>query len=146
MWNHTVPFMSQSSHTHPTSEPPIRVLIVDDMSQVREDLRVLLHLSGEIEVVGEASNGAESIHMAELLFPDVVIMDLEMPIMDGIQATRHIKLHRLAHRVVILSVHSEPADIERAMLAGADAFVLKGSSYPALIEAIHQNRIQGDKK
>jgi len=141
-----VPFMSLSNHTPPTSEPLIRVLIVDDMSQVREDLRVLLQLSDEIEVVGEAGNGAESIRMAELLHPEVVIMDLEMPTMDGIQATHHIKQHQLAHRVVILSVHSAPADIERAMLAGADAFIQKGSSYLELIEAIHPKKIQGEKK
>ena len=116
--------------------PKKTVLIVDDMPQVRQDLRLLLQLTSELEVVGEAANGQEAIRQAELLHPDVVIMDVEMPILDGLQATLQIKERNLARRVVILSVHSEPEDERRAMQAGADAFIQKGAPYTTLIQSI----------
>lgn len=126
-----------SESSHPThSRTQVRVLIVDDMPQVRQDLRLLLQLSPEIEVIGEAADGQEAIRQAEELRPDVVVMDLEMPILDGIQATREIKAHHPASRVVILSVHSEPVDTLRAREAGADAFIPKGVPYSTLIQAI----------
>ena len=132
--------MPPSNTTSPSEKSTLRVLIVDDMPQVREDLQVLLQLSNEIEVIGVAGNGLEAIQQAELYHPDVVIMDMEMPVLDGLQATEQIKGRLLAKRVVILSVHSEKDDIERAMRSGADAFVQKGSSYMTLIEAIHPNK------
>ena len=131
-----IPFTSASE----SDNPLIRVLIVDDMPQVRQDLRVLLQLSNEVEVVGEAGDGQEAIKQAELLKPDVVIMDMEMPILDGLEATAQIKKHMLAKRIVILSVHSEPEDRTRAMQAGADTFIQKGSPYSALMESIHPNK------
>ena len=112
------------------------VLIVDDMPQVRQDLRLLLQLTNELEVVGEAANGQEAIQLAKLLHPDVVIMDVEMPVLDGLQATLQIKKHNLAKRVVILSVHSEPEDEASAIQAGADAFIQKGAPYNTLIQSI----------
>ncbi len=123
-----------------SDNPTIRVLIVDDAPQVRRDLCLLLQLSSEVEVVGEAANGQEAIHQAEMLHPDVVIMDINMPILDGFQATRHIKKHEFAKRVVILSVHSEPEDIDRAIEAGADIFIEKGSPYATLMESILSNK------
>jgi DNA-binding NarL/FixJ family response regulator len=78
----------------------IKVLIVDDMVQVRQELCQLLQLTDGIDIIGEASDGQEAILQAERLRPDVVIMDLEMPILDGLQATRQIKQRRLANRVV----------------------------------------------
>jgi len=131
------------NRNHPVSQPTkrlIRVLIVDDMPQVRQELRSLLQLSDEVEIVGEADDGQVAISQAELLRPDVVIMDLEMPILDGLQATSQIKKRMLTKRVVILSVHSEPEDLDRAMQSGADAFVQKGSPYSTLIESIHSNK------
>jgi len=119
-----------------TNKTPIRVLIVDDMEQVRNDLCFLLQVSGEVKVVGEAADVGEAIRQCELLHPDVVLMDLEMPIMDGLQATSQIKQRGLAGRIVILSVHSVPQDISMAMEAGADCFIQKGSSYTALIQSI----------
>jgi DNA-binding NarL/FixJ family response regulator len=123
---------------HPTirKNPKKTVLIADDMPQVRQDLRLLLQLTSELEVVGEAANGQEAIRQAEILHPDVVIMDVEMPILDGFQATLQIKQRNLAKRVVILSVHSEPEDETRAMQAGADAFIQKGAPYTTLIQSI----------
>jgi CheY-like chemotaxis protein len=94
---------------------PIRVLIVDDMPQVREDLRVLLQLSNGTEVVSTAANGKEAIHQAEILNPDAIIVDLEMPIMNGLQAKAEIKRRKISRRVVILSVYSDPETIKQAM-------------------------------
>jgi len=128
------PLASESEH------PCIRVLIVDDMPQVRGELRVLLQISNEVEVIGEAGDGQDAVRQAELLHPDVIIMDMEMPILDGLKATTQIKRLKLARRVVILSVHSEPEDISRAMQAGADIFIQKGSPYSTLMEAILPNK------
>jgi DNA-binding NarL/FixJ family response regulator len=124
--------------TQQTQSPDqiMHVLIVDDMPQVRQELHKLLELSSMVEVVGEASNGLQAISLSEKLSPDVVIMDLEMPEMDGFQATLQIKERHLAKRVVVLSVHTEVKDIERALHAGADAFVLKGADLKSILNAL----------
>jgi DNA-binding NarL/FixJ family response regulator len=117
-------------------QPLVSVLIVDDSFEVLYDLRQLLELSGLVRVIGEAHDGQEALAQAERLSPDVVVMDLEMPGMNGVEATRRIKDRRLARRVVILSVHggSEVMDLVRA--AGADNFVAKGAGYKVLLNAI----------
>jgi DNA-binding NarL/FixJ family response regulator len=112
------------------------VIIADDMPQVREGLSLLLQLTGELEVVGEASNGPEAIQQAEALHPDVMVVDLKMPGMDGCQVTRVIKDRGLAARVIILSIHADPADIERALKAGAEAYIQKGADLSILVRAI----------
>lgn len=114
----------------------VRVLIVDDMPQVLHDLRQLLELSGAVEVIGEARDGQEAIQLAAKLSPEVVVMDLEMPGMDGYEATCQIKSRHPAPRVVILSVHAGPEEREHARAAGADGFVLKGANYKILLNAI----------
>ncbi len=114
----------------------VRVLIVDDMQHVREQLRLLLELTGEVEVVGEAANGLEALGQAQTLRPEVVILDLEMPGGDGFQAAQQIKEHHLADRVIILSVHATAADITRAREEGADAFVEKGASLERLLASL----------
>ncbi len=118
------------------SRQRLRVLIVDDMPHVREQLVLLLELTGQVQVVGEATNGAEAVAQAEALRPEAVIMDLEMPGMNGLQATQQIKALDLAPRVVILSVHETAADIENAREAGADAFVEQGASLERLLAAL----------
>ena len=89
-----------------------------------------------VEVVGEAQNGFEAIRQVQVLNPDVILMDLEMPIMDGYEATRRIKVNPLAPRIIILSVHSSLEDQQRAREAGADYFVVKGTGYEILLNAI----------
>jgi pilus assembly protein CpaE len=116
-----------------------RVLIVDDVPQVRRELRTLLPLLDAIDVVGEAENGPSAIELAAALQPDVVLMDVEMPLMDGLAATRLIKQQCPQCRVVILSIHNEEAVRTRARLAGADAFVDKGAPLAALLQAIQAN-------
>jgi DNA-binding NarL/FixJ family response regulator len=114
----------------------IRVLIVDDAPQVRRDLCQVLELTGLIEVVAEASNGQDAMRLVAEAAPDVVVMDLEMPGMDGFEATRLIRAQGPAPRFVILSVHADPEDIERARAAGADDFVVKGANFNVLVNAI----------
>ncbi len=115
---------------------PVRLLIVDDMPQVWQDLAFLLSLAGHIEVVGEAADGQEAIRLVAALSPDVVLMDLAMPGLDGFQATRAIKARWPACRVVALSVHGYPAARQAAFRAGVDAFVEKGAPLAELLERI----------
>jgi pilus assembly protein CpaE len=117
----------------------IRVLIVDDVPQVRRELRTLLPLLEAIDIAGEAENGPSAIELAAALQPDVVLMDVEMPLMDGLAATRLIKQQCPQCRVIILSIHDEEAVRTRARLAGADAFVDKGAPLAALLQAIQAN-------
>ncbi len=116
----------------------IRVLIVDDVAQVRRELRTLLPLLDAIDVVGEAANGQDAIGLAAALQPDVILMDVEMPIMDGLAATRLIKQQRpqCPPRVVILSIHDDETVRARARSAGADDFIDKGAPLAALLQAI----------
>jgi NarL family two-component system response regulator LiaR len=114
----------------------IRVLIVDDSEQVRQDLRLFLSLIGGVEIVGEASNGLEAVRLAEGSRPQVVLMDLEMPVLDGCAATRQIKALQPACRVIALTIHADEAQQSRALEAGVDVFVIKGASMETLMEAI----------
>ncbi len=127
-----------------TSSPPardaaprvVRVLLVDDRPQVRHELRQLLVLNEPIEIAGEAANGEDAVRLTAELHPDAVVMDLEMPSMDGYEATRRIKNEAPAVRVIILSVHAGSEERRRARAAGADCFVVKGESYQVLVDAI----------
>ncbi len=115
---------------------PIRVLIVDDVPQVRCELGTLLPLVGNFQIVGEAANGAEAIEQAAALQPDVVLMDLEMPIVDGCEATRQIKARQPTGRVIALTIHADAATQQSAYQAGADGFVEKGAPLNVLIQAM----------
>ena len=114
----------------------VRVLLVDDSEPVRRELRQLLELSGVIQVVGEARDGQHGILLAAELTPDVVIMDLEMPGMDGFESTRRIKAQVHAPRIVILSMHAGSENVARARSAGADEFIVKGADFQVLINTI----------
>ncbi|MFN8596303.1 MAG: response regulator transcription factor [Anaerolineae bacterium] len=119
---------------------PIRVLIVDDRPQVRQDLCTLLPLAGDFQVVGEAANGAEAIEQATVLQPDVILMDLEMPMVDGYEATRQIKARRSACRIVALSIHTGEAARHKAAQAGVDGFIEKGAPLSSLLQAMTLGR------
>ena len=114
----------------------IRLVLVDDQGTVRQGLRMLL-LEPDIAVVGEASNGKEALALVQQLCPDVVLMDIEMPEMDGISATA--ALHSIVPQsaVVILSIHEDNVTQARARVAGAAAFVAKRGSTNELLAAIH---------
>ena len=117
---------------------PTRVLIVDDVEQVRRDLSTTLTLAGEIEIVGEAPNGLEAIHLTESLQPDVILMDLEMPVMDGYEATRQIKTYSPSCRVVALTVHGYEEARRKAYQSGVDAFIIKGEPVETIVQTILQ--------
>lgn len=116
----------------------IRILIVEDNAKVRSGLRAALELDDSIQVSGETGSGLEGIELAGRLHPDIVLMDLEMPGIDGYEATRQIKKQGSAGRVIILSVHSYPAARERAENAGADAFIVKGTGIEEMIAIIQK--------
>ena len=125
----------------------IGVLIVDDHAVVRQGLRTLLELQEEIEVVGEAANGLESVEQASLLLPDVVLMDLMMPEMDGIEATRRIRSLSPSTKVIILTSFAEDDNVFPSIKAGAHGYLLKNVSPPDLIKAIkaaHRGEVQLD--
>jgi DNA-binding NarL/FixJ family response regulator len=103
----------------------VRVLIVDDQRPTREGLKLLLTLSPQVEVVGEAANGRESVELVAEHRPDVVLMDIQMPGMDGLEATRRIKSQWPEVAVIALTMYAEYRT--RALAAGADAFLVKGS-------------------
>ncbi len=114
----------------------IRVLLVDDVPQVRQDLRTALMLTGEVDIVGEAEDGRRAIDLEQALTPDVVLMDLEMPGMDGFEAARTIKAQRPSCRIVALSVHATAHDRQQAAECGIDAFVVKGSAFRGLLASL----------
>jgi two-component system, NarL family, response regulator LiaR len=114
----------------------IRVLITDDHKVVRRGLRGFLELDPELEVVGEASNGKEAVDMTRRLEPDVVLMDLLMPVMDGIEATREIREELPDTEVVALTSVLEYASVTRAIKAGAIGYLLKHTEADELCRAI----------
>lgn len=113
-----------------------RVLLVDDHTVVRAGLRALLEASNRVEVVGEASSGEEGVEKARALKPDVVIMDLAMPGIDGVQATRRIAALGIETKVLVLTVHDEDEFLLPALDAGADGFLNKSVADTELLGAI----------
>ena len=116
----------------------IRLLLVDDQPAVRRGLGMHLHLEPDIQIVGEASTGREALSMAQELVPDVVLMDVEMPEMDGIAATAALSASVLTSAVVILSIYDDAQTRGRAQAAGAVAFVGKHGATDSLLAAIRQ--------
>jgi pilus assembly protein CpaE len=116
----------------------IRVLIVDDVSETRENVKKLLQFESDVEVVGIARTGKEAIQNSQELNPDVVLMDINMPDMDGIAATEAIRAKQQAVQVIILSVQSDQNYMRRAMLAGARDFLTKPPMGDELISAIRR--------
>lgn len=114
----------------------IRVLLVDDQALFREGLGTLLSLKNDIEIVGEASNGAEALESAQHLSPDVILMDLRMPVLDGVAATRRLKEMQHPARVIVLTTFDDDETIFDGLRAGAVGYLLKDVSSDKLIEAI----------
>lgn len=121
----------------PTGEK-IRVMIVDDVSETRENVRKLLQFESDVDVVGVARTGKEAIQLSQDLNPDVVLMDINMPDMDGISATEAIRAKQPTVQVVILSVQGDQNYMRRAMLAGARDFLTKPPMGDELISAIRR--------
>ncbi len=115
---------------------PIKVLIADDHQVVRQGLRTFLELHEDIVVVGEAGDGVMAVEMARSLAPDIILMDLVMPRMDGVAATKEIKAFGLRTQVIALTSFAEDAQVFPAIEAGAASYLLKDVSPDALVEAI----------
>ena len=115
---------------------PIRVLIVDDHSVVREGLRLILETDPGIEVIGEAIDGVAALRLAEETAPDVVLMDLRMPGMDGLEALARLRRTQPAAAVVILTTYNEDDLLLRALHAGARGYLLKDTDRATLFNAI----------
>ena len=114
----------------------IRVVIADDHHLVRQGIHMLLEREGDIEVVGEAADGREALHLVERLSPDVLVIDIAMPRMDGIQALGHVSDLDVPTQVVILSMYSDVILVRRALRAGARGYLLKHSVMEELLLAV----------
>jgi NarL family two-component system response regulator LiaR len=116
----------------------IRVLLVDDHAVVRKGLRALFELEPGIEVVGEAGDGEQAVQTVERLRPDVIVMDLEMPGIGGVEAARQISERYPASKIVVLTSHAAEEDVFPALKAGALGYLLKHSAPDDIVRAIHQ--------
>jgi DNA-binding NarL/FixJ family response regulator len=114
----------------------ITVLLAEDHAIVRQGLRTLLETAGQFAVVGQAQTGREAVGLAETLRPDVVLMDIAMPVLNGLEATRQICAANPAAKVLILSAHSDDEYVERATAVGAVGFLEKQTSAEILAKAI----------
>jgi DNA-binding NarL/FixJ family response regulator len=114
----------------------IKIMLVDDQALFREGLKTLLNSRPEFEVVGEASNGEEAIRLAHLLRPQVILMDLRMPVLDGVQATRRIRSLHPDCNVIVLTTFDDDEDVFEGLRAGAIGYLLKDVSSEKLFEAI----------
>jgi DNA-binding NarL/FixJ family response regulator len=117
--------------------PPVRVLVVDDDNLMRAGLRAVLSSDETIDVVGEAADGAQAVERTAALAPDVVLMDVRMPVLDGIEATRRIVAAGLDARILILTTFEDDDYVLSALRAGAAGFVLKRIQPEHLIAGIH---------
>jgi DNA-binding NarL/FixJ family response regulator len=115
----------------------VRVLLVDDQALFREALATLLEVRDDVEVVGEAGDGDEALRKAAVVQPDVVLMDLHMPVLDGIAATRRLRVEQPGVKVIALTTFDDDEDVFAALRAGAVGYLLKDVSSTRLVEALH---------
>jgi len=130
-----------------SSMPKIGVLIVDDIADTRDNLSKLLMFERDIEVVGTAGSGPEALDMSRRLYPDVVLMDINMPEMDGIKAAEIMSSEMSGIGIIMMSVQGEQDYLRRAMLAGAREFLVKPFSGDDLVRSIrHVYRMEASKR
>jgi len=118
------------------SERPVRILVADDHLIVRQGLRLIFDTVDSIELVGEAENGQEAVELAIDLHPDVILMDLKMPVMDGIQAIQRIRLEQPEIKIIILTTFDDDEMMLEGLRGGASAFLLKDTRRQTLIRTI----------
>ena len=115
----------------------IKVLLVDDSWEVREKLRALLLMEPDIEMIGEAADGKEALEILEQLPADVVVLDLNLPEISGIETARRIHLDHPNLNLVIISMQSDPHYVKESFRAGVMAYLLKDCAFEELVEAVH---------
>lgn len=123
--------------TAETTTPPLRIILADDHTVMRAGLVALLSSEPTVEIVGEAGDGREAVRLVGELRPDVALLDLRMPVLDGVGATLEIVAGEAPTRVLILTTYDTDADIERGVEAGATGYLLKDATREQLVEAIH---------
>lgn len=128
--------MSESRTEGSAAQDELRVLLVDDHDLFRTGLRNLLEEQSGLAVIGEAANGAEAVRLVRELAPDVVVMDLNMPAMTGVEATRHITALSPLTRVIVLTISDEDIDVLDAIVAGACGYLLKDASINDVVQGI----------
>lgn len=121
----------------------IRILLADDHKMVRQGFKLILESQDDMEVVGEAGNGREAVEKAEALHPDVVIMDVTMPELNGIEATRRLRVSTPHAHILAVSVHRDSIYVREIVRAGADGYILKESAHTDLFAAV-RNVAQGN--
>ena len=114
------------------------MVLAEDNTTFRKSLKSLIEGEGDIEVVGQAKNGLQAVRLAEKLRPEVVVTDIAMPIMNGLEATRQIVKQSQSTRVLVLSAHSEPEYIKQAVQSGASGYLIKQSLPQVLSQAIRE--------
>jgi DNA-binding NarL/FixJ family response regulator len=117
---------------------PITVLLAEDHMIVREGLRALLKIEPDIRVVGEAENGRQAVALTRDLSPDVLVMDIAMPLLNGLEAARQILLAKPLTKILILAAHNDDAYIEKAMALGASGYLIKQTAFHVLPKAIRE--------
>jgi DNA-binding NarL/FixJ family response regulator len=118
------------------TEAPIRILIADDHPIVRDGFRGMFAAEPDCEVVAEAANGAEAVAMAKALHPDVILMDLRMPVMSGVEAIRELARNGAAARVLVITTYDTDQDVRPAIEAGATGYLLKDTGRDELLRAV----------
>ncbi|PVB62467.1 response regulator transcription factor [Labrenzia sp. 011] len=128
--------MHSHSPARRQSGKPVRVLLADDHELVRDGIRARLQKVADLEVVGEATNGREAVSLAEELRPDVLLMDVSMPVMNGLEAARQVRKSLPETAVLVLSVYDNPEYVRGVVQAGARGYILKDISATEMITAI----------
>jgi DNA-binding NarL/FixJ family response regulator len=122
----------------------ITVLLAEDHLIVREGLRALLKMEADIEVIAEAANGRQAVELVGKLSPHVVVMDIAMPLLNGLEATRQIREHTPSTKVLVLSAHGDEAYVKQAVAIGASGYLLKQTAahvLPQAIREVHKSKI-----